>query len=589
MFLQGCASGTHARRSCIVAPPSSHTRPLLCFVLPLPPLQVCASDVTMEVDDAVVRAPTPTPVTPGWRAHAAAALRAQVAAAAQRDGACIAVCDRAARLPSARRNGSVRAREEAKTPTFPAPEHARQLGVFVFEGAHTRLVAAGDGSGGVEYVEAGIRRREEAVLADLVAHGHITEDVLRGVIAINSGTAELPKRVADFALTNFSKRQHSICTSARTDGGFAYNDAYEDYNSTIKKYNRLLFDVFCRGTYLFFNLEGAMHTTTVAQLIFVLQQRALKTQDFFHDNLAAIRTHYDETLAQGRAKRAQATPHTTSSTSHDEGLAPSPRVVHAEAADVVDHEVEEPPPLRTHRSGDEGGATTMSLDTWTWATPLRRGGSDVSLEEALHSAVAVDDAASDAGVRSGRAGDLSDDGVWSRLQPCRAKAAPGRDALHSDAPCEFDDINVHLPSWAMNVSPLQAAFSSPTLLPRRRTRTEASVAWAEEPSGGGRGSSGSSSSSAPRRLDDDGSSAPTSRTSRSHGTADTTSGVISGPRRHELTRIKTKQTCGSVSGAFAPPLELESKLAAQWARTRAPPPHASASSLHASSSHDMTT
>lgn len=187
--------------------------------------------------------------------------------------------------PPSSRIRSIRKRKFAKhesAPVVSAPKESESIGPFWF---------ASD-------TDNGITRREHQLLKEIAPT--FTNDVLRNVIVpLNDEKSKTPRlRAFDWAVTNYAKGK----PVAMVVNGTAF-DPNVDYQSSLKKHHRLLFDPFRRGTHIFFDMDGSTHRTTVGQLCFIKWCLEHHIDKYVEENLADIRTTMSEASRTRTSKR----------------------------------------------------------------------------------------------------------------------------------------------------------------------------------------------------------------------------------------------------------------------------------------------
>jgi hypothetical protein len=114
----------------------------------------------------------------------------------------------------------------------------------------------------------GISSKEKHQLNELIKSNFFTPEKLKIVVDLNNEKSNMPRlRAYDWAVTNFAKtRNVSELKDKETSLLF---DPYTLYVGELKKFHRLLFDPFRRGTHVFFHYEEKMEITTTGQLTFI--------------------------------------------------------------------------------------------------------------------------------------------------------------------------------------------------------------------------------------------------------------------------------------------------------------------------------
>lgn len=95
------------------------------------------------------------------------------------------------------------------------------------------------------------------------------QNTLKAIVDLNNEKSKTPRlRAYDWAVTNFSKTKRS-CVFEENDTNCDVFDPYSLYVGELKKYHRLLFDPFRRGTHVYFEYNNSIQITTVGQLTFI--------------------------------------------------------------------------------------------------------------------------------------------------------------------------------------------------------------------------------------------------------------------------------------------------------------------------------
>ena len=148
-----------------------------------------------------------------------------------------------------------------------------------------------------EKIQHGITNRELQLLKEIVKSGFFTEQRLAHVVVpLNDETSKSPRlRAFDWAVTNFAKGKPQLL---QEEGTASIVDPNLDYQNELKRYHRLLFDPFRRGTHIFFEVPDETeserkktHRTTVGQLSFIKWCLEHGVDKYVAENLDHIREH----------------------------------------------------------------------------------------------------------------------------------------------------------------------------------------------------------------------------------------------------------------------------------------------------------
>jgi hypothetical protein len=109
-------------------------------------------------------------------------------------------------------------------------------------------------------------------------------------VDLNNEKSNMPRlRAYDWAVTNFAKtRNISEINDKQNNVLF---DPYTLYVGELKKFHRLLFDPFRRGTHVFFEYENKMEITTTGQLTFIKWCLENNIDLYVQTNLQEIKTN----------------------------------------------------------------------------------------------------------------------------------------------------------------------------------------------------------------------------------------------------------------------------------------------------------
>ena len=116
----------------------------------------------------------------------------------------------------------------------------------------------------------GMSLREKNQLQELNKSGFFNNvEVLKIIVDLNNEKSKTPRlRAYDWAVTNFSKTKRSFLFE-ESNSSVDIFDPYSLYVGELKKFHRLLFDPFRRGTHVYFDYKNSIQITTVGQLTFI--------------------------------------------------------------------------------------------------------------------------------------------------------------------------------------------------------------------------------------------------------------------------------------------------------------------------------
>jgi len=139
----------------------------------------------------------------------------------------------------------------------------------------------------------GISSKEKHQLNELIKSNFFTYDKLKIVVDLNNEKSHMPRlRAYDWAVTNFAKTRN-VSELKDKDNNILF-DPYTLYVGELKKFHRLLFDPFRRGTHVYFEYEKKMEITTTGQLTFIKWCLENNIDVFVQNNLQEIKTNMNQ-------------------------------------------------------------------------------------------------------------------------------------------------------------------------------------------------------------------------------------------------------------------------------------------------------
>lgn len=134
----------------------------------------------------------------------------------------------------------------------------------------------------------GISLKEKYQLNELVKSKFFNNEKLKIVVDLNNEKSQTPRlRSYDWAVTNYSKTKRS-CSFQEGNSNSLF-DPYSLYVGELKRFHRLLFDPFRRGTHVFFEYDDEIHITTAGQLTFIKWCIENKIDKYVENNLQEIK------------------------------------------------------------------------------------------------------------------------------------------------------------------------------------------------------------------------------------------------------------------------------------------------------------
>lgn len=136
----------------------------------------------------------------------------------------------------------------------------------------------------------GISEKEKYQLNEIVKSNFFTDKTLQIVVDLNNEKSSMPRlRAYDWAVTNFAKTRN-ISEIQDKENNVLF-DPYTLYVGELKKFHRLLFDPFRRGTHVYFEFNEKMEITTTGQLNFIRWCLQNKIDTFVQNNLQDIKAN----------------------------------------------------------------------------------------------------------------------------------------------------------------------------------------------------------------------------------------------------------------------------------------------------------
>lgn len=154
-------------------------------------------------------------------------------------------------------------------------------GIFFYE--KQKFITSND-----KKIMIGMSLKEKYQLNELIKSNFYTLEHLQIVVDLNNEKSQTPRlRSYDWAVTNFSKMNRSC--SFQEGQATTLFDPYSLYVGELKRYHRLLFDPFRRGTHVFFEHDEEIQITTVGQLNFIKWCIENNIDKYVESNLSEIK------------------------------------------------------------------------------------------------------------------------------------------------------------------------------------------------------------------------------------------------------------------------------------------------------------
>lgn len=137
----------------------------------------------------------------------------------------------------------------------------------------------------------GMTLREKNQLQELVNSQFFNNENMQIIIDLNNEKSKTPRlRAYDWAVTNFSKTKRSCVYEKDANANeTTLFDPYSLYVGELKKFHRLLFDPFRRGTHVYFEFNNAIQVSTVGQLTFIKWCIENKIDKYVEENYVDIK------------------------------------------------------------------------------------------------------------------------------------------------------------------------------------------------------------------------------------------------------------------------------------------------------------
>jgi hypothetical protein len=118
---------------------------------------------------------------------------------------------------------------------------------------------------------------------------------------VSARSPEVSLRVVDWLVTNYAKR-YDVTLQFGEDGSKPERmvNLHHEYRAWLHVWRRKLFDPFARRSRIFFRVDGEFHTTTVAQLNFLLFAHRLGVIDYVTEHISEIEGDMNQILRSRR-------------------------------------------------------------------------------------------------------------------------------------------------------------------------------------------------------------------------------------------------------------------------------------------------
>jgi len=152
-----------------------------------------------------------------------------------------------------------------------------------------------------------INPKQQLVLEQI--HHFFTDDILHNTLLQflekeKGGYNVVSKRDMDWLVTNYSKK-YNVQYEWQIKQGWPKDLVclHESYHTYLRQYRRGMFDIFCRGQRVYFNLDDKIYDTTVGQLHFLKWAKEYGVIDFLIQNYEKISSDHRRRQAQAREEK----------------------------------------------------------------------------------------------------------------------------------------------------------------------------------------------------------------------------------------------------------------------------------------------
>lgn len=152
--------------------------------------------------------------------------------------------------------------------------------------------------------------KQRLILEDI--HAYFTDERLKATLMRfltpeEGGSGDVSKRDMDWLVTNYCKKYNvSYKWQIHPDWPAKVITLYDEYHAWLRQYRRYLFDIFCRGQRVYFDLDGKTYETTVGQLNFLYWAERYGVLQYLQDNYAQIAADHRCRQAQARKEKKEA-------------------------------------------------------------------------------------------------------------------------------------------------------------------------------------------------------------------------------------------------------------------------------------------
>lgn len=155
------------------------------------------------------------------------------------------------------------------------------------------------------WTEGSFKQPKQRIILEEIAPAYTDEKLHRVLLPFlgeeEGGTDQVSKRDMDWLVTNYCKKYNVTYTwREHPDWPETVIVLHDKYRTWLRQYRRYMFDIFCRGQRVFFNLDGKRYETTVGQLHFLHWADKYGVLQYLLDNYEAIAADHRERQAQAR-------------------------------------------------------------------------------------------------------------------------------------------------------------------------------------------------------------------------------------------------------------------------------------------------
>lgn len=110
-------------------------------------------------------------------------------------------------------------------------------------------------------------------------------------------------RDLDYLCVHYAAQRRVQYSFVQASGRQVQFDLHGSYQQWLRRWKKRMFDIFRRADPVQYEWNGAMHTTTVAQINFVYWMLIHRIDEYMNSHAQAIKEHKAAALARARKKR----------------------------------------------------------------------------------------------------------------------------------------------------------------------------------------------------------------------------------------------------------------------------------------------